>query len=213
MVFFLYHGFIQFLYKNKILKKIRLYFFYNICYNVTLIFYVTCYNVNYFVSQPVGLDFAIGSGFCQWVSTLLVGLDMKTHGPDSLLYHVIYTQPLHNDGSYWSKDKRRTNCYINSHGSYLWNVNIHVKHKGFMYKTFLYICWCIAITLEFRFHTASHVDIWCYTHARIMIDLTRHVLSIQINEYHNESVVQLQYRKSLLSWSLRTLGWVLERKC
>ncbi len=29
--------------------------------------YITCYNVNYFVSQPVGLDFASGSGFCQWV--------------------------------------------------------------------------------------------------------------------------------------------------
>ncbi len=32
---------------------------------------ITCYNVNYFVSQPVGLDFASGSG-------LPVGLDMKT---------------------------------------------------------------------------------------------------------------------------------------
>ncbi len=28
--------------------------------------YSTCYNVNYFVSQPVGLDFTSGSGFCQW---------------------------------------------------------------------------------------------------------------------------------------------------
>ncbi len=26
-----------------------------------------CYNMNYFVSQPVGLDFTSGSGFCQWV--------------------------------------------------------------------------------------------------------------------------------------------------
>ncbi len=33
--------------------------------------YITCYNVNYFVSQPVGLDFASGSG-------LPVGLNMKT---------------------------------------------------------------------------------------------------------------------------------------
>ncbi len=32
----------------------------------------------------MGLNFASGSG-------LPVGLDMKTHGPDSLLYHVIYT--------------------------------------------------------------------------------------------------------------------------
>ncbi len=38
---------------------------------------------------PVGLDFASVSG-------LPVGLDMITHGPDSLLYHVIYTQPWHN---------------------------------------------------------------------------------------------------------------------
>ncbi len=29
----------------------------------------------------------------QWVWILQVGLDVKTHGPDSLLYHVIYTQP------------------------------------------------------------------------------------------------------------------------
>ncbi len=45
---------------------------------MTLIFYIMCYNVNYFVSQPVGLDFNRGSGFCQWVWILAVGLDMKT---------------------------------------------------------------------------------------------------------------------------------------
>ncbi len=57
---------------------------------MTLIFYITCYNVNYFVSQPVGLDFTSGSGFCQWVWI------WRPHGPDSLLYHVIYyTQPWH----------------------------------------------------------------------------------------------------------------------
>ncbi len=61
-VFFLCHGFNKFMYINKILMKTRLYFLYS-----------TCYNVNYFVSQPVGLDFARGSGFlpvgldCQWV--------------------------------------------------------------------------------------------------------------------------------------------------
>ncbi len=39
----------------------------------------------------------------QWVWILPMGLDCqwvwiwKPHGPDSLLYHVIYTQPLHND--------------------------------------------------------------------------------------------------------------------
>ncbi len=60
--------------------KTRLYFF-----------YITCYNVNYFVSQPVDLDFTSGSGFCQWVWI------RKPHGPDSLLYHVIYTQPWHNN--------------------------------------------------------------------------------------------------------------------
>ncbi len=59
-VFFLCHGFIKFMYINKILMKTRIY-----------IFYISCYNVNYFVSQPVGLDFTSGSG-------LLVGLDMKT---------------------------------------------------------------------------------------------------------------------------------------
>ncbi len=52
--------------------------------------------MNYFVSQPVGLGFTSGSGF------LPVGLDFATwvwiwkpHAPDSLLYHVIYTQPWH----------------------------------------------------------------------------------------------------------------------
>ncbi len=45
---------------------------------------------------PVGLDFVSGSGFCpsfwicQWVWI------WKPHGPDSLLYHMIYTQPWHN---------------------------------------------------------------------------------------------------------------------
>ncbi len=28
--------------------------------------YIMCYNVNYFVTQPVALDFASVSGFCQW---------------------------------------------------------------------------------------------------------------------------------------------------
>ncbi len=46
--------------------------------------------MNYFASQPVGLDFTSGSGFYQWVWI------WKPHGPDSLLYHVIYTQPWHN---------------------------------------------------------------------------------------------------------------------
>ncbi len=50
--------------------------------------YVMCYNVNYFVSQPVGLDFTSGSG-------LLVGLDMKA--PWARLYHVTYTQPWYNN--------------------------------------------------------------------------------------------------------------------
>ncbi len=91
-VFFLCHGFIKFMYINKILMKTRLQFL-----------YITFYNVNYFVSQPVGLDFTSGSGFCQWVWMLPVGLDCqwvwiwKPHGPDSLLYHVIYTQPWHNE--------------------------------------------------------------------------------------------------------------------
>ncbi len=59
--------------------------------------YITCYNVNYFVSQPVGLNFTSRSGFCQWVWILPVGLDCqwvwiwRPHGLDSLLYHVIYT--------------------------------------------------------------------------------------------------------------------------
>ncbi len=45
---------------------------------------------------PVGLDFASGSGFCQWV------WKWRTHGPDSLLYHVIHTQPWHKD-YFWEK--------------------------------------------------------------------------------------------------------------
>ncbi len=38
--------------------------------------YITYYNVNYFVSHPVGLDFTSGSGFCQWFWILPVGLDL-----------------------------------------------------------------------------------------------------------------------------------------
>ncbi len=69
MVFLLCHGYIKFMYINKILIKTRLQFL-----------YITCYNV----SQSVGLDFTSGSGFCQWVWILPValdfpvGLDMKT---------------------------------------------------------------------------------------------------------------------------------------
>ncbi len=53
------------------------------------------------MSQPVGLDFASASGFCQWVWILPVGLDvpvgldMKTPWASLPLYHVIYTQPCH----------------------------------------------------------------------------------------------------------------------
>ncbi len=42
--------------------------------------YITCYNVNYFVSQLVVLDFTSGSGLCQWVRIFPVGLDMNTQG-------------------------------------------------------------------------------------------------------------------------------------
>ncbi len=64
--------------------------------------YITCCNVNYFVSQPVGLDFTSGldfvsgSWFCQWVWIFQWVWIWKPHGPNSLLYHVIYTQPWHN---------------------------------------------------------------------------------------------------------------------
>ncbi len=44
-----------------------------------------CYNVNYFVSQPVGLDFASGFGY-----------ENPMGQTDYLLYHVIHTQPWHN---------------------------------------------------------------------------------------------------------------------
>ncbi len=64
-IFFLCHGFIKFMYINKILMKTRLQFL-----------YITCYNANYFVSQPVVLDFTSGSGFYQWVWILQVGLDL-----------------------------------------------------------------------------------------------------------------------------------------
>ncbi len=97
MVFLLCHDFIKFMYINIILMKTRLHFFYITCYNVTLILYITCYNVNYFVSQPMRLDFTGGSGFCQWVWILPVGLDIKTPWTRLLLYHVIYTQPWHNE--------------------------------------------------------------------------------------------------------------------
>ncbi len=54
--------------------------------------------VNYFVSQPVGLDiwiFTSGSGFCQWVWIVPVGLDMKT--PWDRL-PAISCDPTHNHG-------------------------------------------------------------------------------------------------------------------
>ncbi len=53
MVFFLCYSFIKIMYINKILRKTSLQFL-----------YITCYNVNYFVSQPVGLDYTSGPGFC-----------------------------------------------------------------------------------------------------------------------------------------------------
>ncbi len=37
----------------------------------------------------VGLDFTSGSGFCKWIWI------WRPHGSDSLLYHLIYTQPWH----------------------------------------------------------------------------------------------------------------------
>ncbi len=67
--------------------------------------YITCYNANYFVSQPVVLDFTSGSGFYKWVLILLVGvdlpvgLDMKT--PWARLPDV--SCDLHNHGIiHWS---------------------------------------------------------------------------------------------------------------
>ncbi len=38
--------------------------------------YIMGYNVNYFVSQPVDLDFTSGSVFCPLVWILSVGLDL-----------------------------------------------------------------------------------------------------------------------------------------
>ncbi len=75
---FLCHGFIKFMYINK-----------NIDENKTLIFYITCYNGNYFVSQPVSLDFASISEFFQWVWILQWVWIWKPYGPESLLYYVI----------------------------------------------------------------------------------------------------------------------------
>ncbi len=46
-------------------------------------------------NQSVGLDFNSGSGFCQWVWICQWAWIWKPHGPDSLLYQVIYTQPWH----------------------------------------------------------------------------------------------------------------------
>ncbi len=74
---FLCNGFIKFTYINKILMKTRLQFL-----------YITCYNVNYFVSQPVGLDFASGSRYenlmgqtpcCIMWSTHNHGINIKDH--------------------------------------------------------------------------------------------------------------------------------------
>ncbi len=53
---------------------------------------------------PVGLDFASGSG-------LPVSLDMKPHGPDSLLNHVIYTQPWHNEDELMLVNNINVACY------------------------------------------------------------------------------------------------------
>ncbi len=124
-VFFLWHGFIKFMYINKILyelEKGNIWFLYNMCYNV-----------NNFVSQPMGLDFTSGSGFCQWVWIVPVGLDCqwvwiwKPHGPDSLLYHVIYTQQWHN-GQYHVRGRepalyQRTILQCSIKGKGMWTPN------------------------------------------------------------------------------------------
>ncbi len=49
----------------------------------------------------VSLDFASGSGFCQRVWIYQSVWIWKPHQPDSLLYHVIYTQPWHNCVDDW----------------------------------------------------------------------------------------------------------------
>ncbi len=98
--FFLCHGFIKLMYINKILMKTRLYFFI-LCVTMWLyFFYITCYNVNYFVSKPVGLDFTSGSGFYQWVWILLVCLEFAS-------------------GSRFEDPMGQTPCYI------MWSTHNH----------------------------------------------------------------------------------------
>ncbi len=84
--FFLCHGFIKFMYINKYLWKQD----FNVCIlGVTM--WTTFYPNQWVWILPVGVDFASGCGFCQWVWI------WKPHRPDSLLYHVIYTQAWYNE--------------------------------------------------------------------------------------------------------------------
>ncbi len=81
---------------------------------------------------PEGLDFVSGSGFCQWVWMFQWVWIWKPHGPDSLLYHVIYTQPWHNN-----LDLVDSFCLLfldiisNSIGSFFKHEqNTHTKHSS-----------------------------------------------------------------------------------
>ncbi len=78
--------------------------------------------MNYFVSQPVGLDFNSGSGFCKWVwilpmgLDLPVGLDMKT--PWARLPAVpcdLHTTMQENN---WESSLTKTCCLRNMPSTY-----------------------------------------------------------------------------------------------
>ncbi len=90
MLFFLCHGFIKFMYIKTIDENKTLIFLYYVLQCELLCVPTSVSGFYQWVwILAVVLDFISGSG-------LSVGLDMKTPGADSILYHVIYTQPWHN---------------------------------------------------------------------------------------------------------------------
>ncbi len=70
---------------------------------------------------PVGLDFVSWSGFCQWVWICQWVCIWKPHGPDSLLYHVIFTQPWHNP---FLVGTPSVMCYLTKQSTANWSICI-----------------------------------------------------------------------------------------
>ncbi len=156
-VFFLCHGFNKFMYINKILMKTRLQFL-----------YITGYKMNYFVSQPVGLEFTSGSGFCHWVWILPVGLDFAS-------------------GSGYENPMGQTPCCImwstHNHGIKLYINTLYIKeHPRFH----------IVISCTTRWHMVfSCPDMCAYGSVICIISLIWYKSSIDII-YYTKTVIWSQ---------------------